>query len=231
MARHKGASVIFVLYTFLLLYLWTRTSEPITAPDASVENGGSDQAHTVRARPPGPIHKQPLNVENSHASREFVDPFLYKTLPDIPSWNKPPKEHVPEKTPLFIGFTRNWLLLQQYILSYITAGWPPSDIFVVDNTGTMRFNFCPKPNITLQNPSYLNVGRLTNVFGVHVISTPTLLTFFQLQNFYLYTALEEGWENYFWAHMDAVVFSDDDFTHAPLNQQRSPATSHKSLRN
>ena len=28
-------------------------------------------------------------------------------LPAVPSWNKPPIPHVAEKTPLFIGFTRN----------------------------------------------------------------------------------------------------------------------------
>ena len=51
-------------------------------------------------------------------------------LPQVPSWNRPPKTHVRQSTPLLIGFTRNWLLLQQTITSYITAGWPPSDIYV-----------------------------------------------------------------------------------------------------
>src|SRR6266536_1453196 len=50
-------------------------------------------------------------------------------LPPIPSWNTPPAQHVPEDTPLFLGFTRNWPLLQQALVSYITAGWPPSDIY------------------------------------------------------------------------------------------------------
>ena len=76
-------------------------------------------------------------------------------------------------------------MLQQCIVSYITSGWPPEDIFVVDNTGTMKSNFPPNPQLTLQNPFYLNVERLTKVFGVNVISTPTLLTFAQLQNFYV----------------------------------------------
>lgn len=51
-----------------------------------------------------------------------------KALPPVPSWNRPPARHVPESTPLFIGFTRNWRLLQQVVVSYITAGWPPEDV-------------------------------------------------------------------------------------------------------
>ncbi|KAK6604559.1 hypothetical protein H4I96_05141 [Botrytis cinerea] len=235
MARYKGASVFFLLYIVLIFYLWTKTPDLITQRVEVLQEGVFEAAGpfapppAVRARPPGPVHKQLLNVESSHASRQVVDTFQYKTLPDIPSWNRPPKEHVPEKTPLFIGFTRNWPLLQQCVLSYITAGWPAEDIYVVDNTGTMRSNFASEPKITLQNPSYLNVDRLRHVFGVNVISTPTLLTFSQLQNFYIYTALENDWENYFWSHMDVIVLPDEDLTHAPLNQQRSPATSHKSL--
>ncbi|RAL65492.1 hypothetical protein DID88_001058 [Monilinia fructigena] len=226
MARYKSASAFFLVYLILLFYLWTKTPKLKNAPTKEDE---SKEPTVVRARPPGPIHKQLLNTQSSDTSRQIVDTFLYKALPDIPSWNKPPEEHVPENTPLFIGFTRNWPLLQQCVLSYITAGWPAEDIYVVDNTGTMRSNFPPEPKITLQNPSYLNVDRLKNVFGVNVISTPTLLTFSQLQNFYIYTALEKGWGTYFWSHMDVIVFSDEDFTHAPLNQQRPSATSHKSL--
>ena len=51
-------------------------------------------------------------------------------LPQIPLWNRPPKTHVTQSTPLLIGFTQNWPLLQQTIASYITAGWPPGDIYV-----------------------------------------------------------------------------------------------------
>ena len=56
--------------------------------------------------------------------------------PPVVENNWPPWPHVPEKTPLLIGFTRNWPLLLQCVSSYIAAGWPPSDIFVVENTGT-----------------------------------------------------------------------------------------------
>ena len=128
-------------------------------------------------------------------------------LPQIPSWNKPPSVHVPEKTPLFIGFTRNWPLLQQCIVGYITAGWPPEDIYVVENTGTFDAN--AQGRLTLQNPFYLDYHRLTHIFGINVITTPTLLTFAQLQNWYLSEALNRGYPHYFWSHMDVLPQSDE----------------------
>ena len=128
-------------------------------------------------------------------------------LPQLPSWNKPPSVHVPEKTPLFIGFTRNWPLLQQCIVGYITAGWPPEDIYVVENTGTFDAN--ARGRLTLQNPFYLDYHRLTHIFGINVITTPTLLTFAQLQNLYLSEALNRGYPHYFWSHMDVLPQSDE----------------------
>jgi hypothetical protein len=151
-----------------------------------------------------------------NATTPIIDNFplataakLRSDLPPIPSWNNPPDPHVEEKTPIFIGFTRNWLLLQQAVVSYITAGWPPEDIYVVENTGTMNSNKLGK--LSLQNPFYLNYDRLTNVFGVNVISTPTYLTFSQLQNFYLHLAIENDWDYYFWGHMDVVAISQEDY--------------------
>lgn len=126
-------------------------------------------------------------------------------LPPIPAWNKP--RHVAENTPLFIGFTRNWLVLQQAVVSYITAGWPPEDIYVVDNTGT--FNSNKKKKLTLQNPFYLDHRRLTDVLGVNVLTTPTLLSFAQLQNFFLFQSIEHGWDYYFWSHMDVLALPDE----------------------
>lgn len=128
-------------------------------------------------------------------------------LPPIPSWNKPPSPHLNDSTPLFIGFTRNWRLLQQAVVSYITAGWPPEDIYVVENTGTMKSN--ENGRLSLQNPFYLDHRRLISVFGVNVLTTPTLLSFAQLQNFFLATALDRGLDHYFWGHMDVVALSDE----------------------
>jgi hypothetical protein len=154
-------------------------------------------------RPPGPIHKEPSPVKKRPPISENFPLAESLTrrgdLPAIPSWNRPPNPHVPENTPLFIGFTRNWPLLQQAVFSYITSGWPPEDIYVVDNTGTMRSN-SPPGQLTLQNPFYLNVQRLTDVFGVNIIYTPTLLSFAQLQNFYIFTAVEHGWDYFWWSH-------------------------------
>ena len=128
-------------------------------------------------------------------------------LPPIPVWNKPPDPHMKEDTPLFIGFTRNWRLLQQVVVSYITAGWPPGDIYVVENPGVMHSNKDAK--LSLQSRFYIDYNRLTKVFGINVLITPTLLTFAQLQNFYTFTAVEKGWRQYFWAHMDTVMISDE----------------------
>lgn len=125
-------------------------------------------------------------------------------LPPIPPWNRPPTPHVTEQTPLFVGFTRNWLLLQQTIVSWITAGWPPEDIYVFENTGTMMSNELGL--LSLQNPFFLNHTRL-HILGVNVIVAPTLLTFAQLQNFYLWTATEKNFTTYFWGHMDVIALS------------------------
>lgn len=134
-------------------------------------------------------------------------------LPPVPRWNAPPDRHVAENTPLFIGFTRNWRLLQQTVVSYITGGWPPGDIYVVENTGTMFSN--RDGLLTLQNPFYFDYHRLTTIFGINIVSTPTLLTFAQLQNFYVHVALDKGWEHYFWSHMDVVAVSDEEYNLEP----------------
>ena len=165
--------------------------------------------------PPAP-KPTPLHKPTPERRPDITDNFpraakanSSSSLPEIPPWNKPPQPHVPEKTPLFIGFTRNWRLLQQVVVSYVTAGWPPEDIYVVDNSGVMQSN--QKGLLTLQNPFYLNYHRLTTLLKVNVLTTPTLLTFAQLQNFFTYTALEKEWEHYFWAHMDSPVVSDEEY--------------------
>ena len=137
------------------------------------------------------------------------------SLPPIPPFNTPPTPPTNYSTPLFIPFTRSWLVLQQCLVSYITAGWPPSQIYVVDNSGTMLSN--AHSLLTLQNPFYLNHTRLTSVFGVNVLQTPTRLHFSQLQNFLTFTALTNGWDTYFWSHMDVFALSDEeyDYTDAP----------------
>ncbi len=154
--------------------------------------------------------KPPPIVDNFPLAAKAQSP---SDLPSIPIWNIPPSPHVNESTPLFIGFTRNWPLLQQVVVSYITAGWPPGDIYVVENTGVMRSN--RDGLLTLQNPFYLDHHRLTKILGINVIQTPTLFTFAQLQNFFTFTALEHNWSHYFWAHMDTVAVSDEEWEGQP----------------
>lgn len=91
-------------------------------------------------------------------------------------------------------------------MSYITAGWPAEDIYVVENTGVLDANKLGQ--LSLQNPFFLNHTRL-ELLGVNTIITPTLLTFAQLQNFYLWTSTNEKYPYFFWSHMDLVVLSDD----------------------
>jgi hypothetical protein len=94
--------------------------------------------------------------------------------------------------------------LQQAVVSHITAGWPPEDIYVIENTGTMRSNELGL--LTIQNPFFLNHTRL-HMFGVNIIVTPTLLSFSQLQNFYIWTAIQNNFTTYFYGHMDVVALS------------------------
>ncbi len=144
-----------------------------------------------------------------------IDPFPSLSIgpsPLIPEWNVPKKDlyktyNLDYAPPLLIGFTRSWPILIQCVVSYITAGWPPEDIYVIENTGTQWAN--PKGKLTLQNPFYLDYARLKKL-GVQVIQAPVLLNFAQLQNFYLHLAHERLWSHYFWSHMDVLVSSWED---------------------
>ncbi|KAG4428190.1 hypothetical protein IFR05_016326 [Cadophora sp. M221] len=156
--------------------------------------------HTFKYKPQPTILPDPI-VDNFPLAAAALSA---KDLPPIPFWNRPPAKHVRENTPLFIGFTRNWRLLQQVVVSYITAGWPPEDIYVVENTGVMDSN--AKSLLSLQNPFFLNHTRL-HLLGVNILVTPTLLSFAQLQNYYIWHSIEQGWKYFFWGHMDIVALS------------------------
>ncbi|KAI9055004.1 hypothetical protein LZ554_002146 [Drepanopeziza brunnea f. sp. 'monogermtubi'] len=215
MAVLRPRSVIFAGLTLFLLLFVTfthRSGLSVSLAPVSLELGTPTLPPTPPPPPPpsGPsptkyrhkperVYDQPPVVDNfpvAAAAHSAAD------LPPIPPWNTPPNPHVAENTPLLIGFTRNWLLLQQTVVSYITAGWPPEDIYVVENTGTMQSN--QRGLLGLQNPFFLNYTRL-GMLGVNVVPTPTLFTFAQMQNFFLYTAIERKWASYFWGHMDVVV--------------------------
>src|SRR5690606_39064414 len=96
---------------------------------------------TGNGKPPPPPPKKykpepsyvPPPVRENFPSPATSDP------PPVPKWNQPRKDmwkeyHLPVAPPLLIGFTRTWPVLQQAVVSYITAGWPPEQIYVVENT-------------------------------------------------------------------------------------------------
>lgn len=198
-ARNRRFVVVAFIIVTLLILFWT----PLPYRriyDAKVFSGQKHPKYKPVPEASPPVEE---NFPLAAFARSSSD------LPPIPSWNTPPSPHVPEHTPLFIGFTRNWLLLQQTVVSYITSGWPPEDIYVIENTGTMNSN--REGRLTLQNPFYLDYRRLTEVFGVNVITTPTLFTFAQLQNFFLYTAISKGWDHYFWGHMDVAALTNEEW--------------------
>lgn len=208
----RSRFLLLAIFITLACFLLTQAGVFRNSPIPKLKFGS---ASTEPSALPKPVYKPvsdppPPIVDNFPLAASAKSPA---DLPPIPAWNAPPDPHVEEKTPLFIGFTRNWRLLQQVVVSYITAGWPPGDIYVVENTGTMYSN---RDNLlTLQNPFYLDYHRLKAILGVNVIATPTLFTFAQLQNFYIHTALDNGWEHYFWGHMDVVVVSDEEYNHDP----------------
>ena len=203
MIRLKRNGLVFLaaLVLFLvLLVLQTGVYDRVPIPTF---RGNGEAPKPTPVYKPTPDPPSPI-VDNFPRAANAKSP---NDLPPIPTWNKPPAPHVKEDTPLFIGFTRNWRLLQQVVVSYITAGWPPGDIYVVENTGVMHSN--KEGRLGLQNPFYIDYNRLTTILGINVLITPTLLTFAQLQNFYTFTAVEKGWKQYFWAHMDSPIISDE----------------------
>ncbi len=141
----------------------------------------------------------------SYTPPPVSDPFpalATSTPPPIPSYNVPEKDGwkkygLSVAPPLIIGFTRSWPMLLQTVVSYITAGWPPEQIFVVENTGMQQAN--ARGQLSLQHPWYLNHTALAKL-GIHIIQTPVLLSFAQLQNFYLSLSYAHDWPYYFWSH-------------------------------
>lgn len=146
----------------------------------------------------------PVLGDREDPSRLYFPPNAAKQFP-VAEYNKAP---VPRpRTPIFIGFTQNNGMLKQTVLGYIAAGWPPEDIIVVDNSGTMDAN--SRGELSKQNTFYLDYRWIRSV-GVAILQTPTLLTFAQLQNFYLRTAIAQNWPYFFWSHMDVIVLGDED---------------------
>lgn len=168
---------------------------------------------TERKKKGHPVYKTPPGYLAPPIKDPFPSLLATGKTPPIPSYNTPnpdlwKKYNVLDTAPpLLVGFTRSWPMLLQTVVSYITAGWPPEQIFVVENTGTQQAN--PRGQLSLQNPFYLNHTTLA-ALGVNVIQTPVLMTFAQLQNFYLSLSYKNDWPYYFWSHMDALVLSPEE---------------------
>lgn len=194
---------------------------PITKLGATPDTaGGKSHPNSVHGQPP----KRPNNGHPApkmkplptHVPPPVKEPFPLLAAgerpPPIPSYNVPrPELHheygLSYMPPLFIGFTRQWPMLLQCVTSFITAGWPPESIVVVENTGVQNSNRQGK--LSLQNPFYLDHAALKRL-GVTVLQTPVLLTFSQMQNFFLSAAHDRAWPYYFYSHQDTIVYSFED---------------------
>ncbi|KAF3910736.1 hypothetical protein ABW21_db0209187 [Orbilia brochopaga] len=110
-------------------------------------------------------------------------------------------------TPLFVPFTRKADMVTQTVLSYIAAGWPREQIYVIDNSGTMDAN--PHGKLSAGNPFSLDYELLRGRYGVNIMRTPTLLNFAQLQNYVLEMAMAGGWEYYYWTRPDITVLGNE----------------------
>ncbi|KAK6544692.1 hypothetical protein TWF694_001378 [Orbilia ellipsospora] len=162
-------------------------------------------------------------VASEHLNTWGEDFYFYPPLdedryPTVPSYNVLPEPSEAFEsarnltsqspiTPLFVPFTRNYIMLRQTILSYIAAGWPRSQIYIIDNSGTMDANY--KDLLSIDNPFHLNYTTFRGRYGVNIVRTPALLNFAQLQNYMLATAMNRNWTHYYWTHQDIVVLSDE----------------------
>lgn len=168
------------------------------------------------AQEPAPKPKPKYKPQPTWVPPPVKDPFplLSQTNPPpVPSWNRPKEPNIYHTygltvaPPLLISFTRSWPLLLQTVVSYITAGWPADQIFVLENTGVHDAN--AKGRLSLQNPLFLNYTQLS-ILNVNIIRTPVLLSFAQLQNYFVFLAKEKSWPYFFWSHMDSFVLSYEE---------------------
>ncbi|KZL72893.1 hypothetical protein CT0861_03581 [Colletotrichum tofieldiae] len=201
---------IVIAVCFLFVFLQTKFG------NAAVEIV-ADTTPPIIESPTTPLTTKPkYKPQPAWNPPPIKDPFPLLSSgmpPPVPAWNKPEKPNICFKyslstpPPLLIGFTRSWPMLLQTVVGYITAGWPADQIYVVENTGVHDAN--ARGRLTLQNPLYLNYTQL-HMLGVHVMRTPVLLNFAQLQNFFVTVAKEKPWSYYFWSHMDAFVLSYEE---------------------
>ncbi|KAJ9149454.1 Glycosyl transferase family 8 protein [Pleurostoma richardsiae] len=209
--RHAiNLAVLFSFVCLTLLYFRTGFTSTVTeVPSQPVVQEDKEKGETKL--PPTPKYK-PTPTYTPPPVRDPFPLLATSTPPPIPQWNVPRDGlhrdyDLPVAPPLLIGFTRTWPILLQAVVSYVTAGWPPSQIYVVENTGVQQAN--ARDQLGLQNPFYLNHTQL-RMLGVNIVQTPTLLNFAQLQNFFLSMSYSHGWDYYFWGHMDVLALSYEE---------------------
>lgn len=112
------------------------------------------------------------------------------------------------RTPLLIPFTRNFPILQQCLQSYLSLGWPASQIFILDNTGLSHENAADL--LEASDPFHLPHGYLRDSLGISVLSGETLLSFAQVMNWIVAWADSKGWSWVYWGHMDCIVVPSVD---------------------
>ncbi|EFQ34816.1 hypothetical protein CGRA01v4_01663 [Colletotrichum graminicola] len=229
MALNNRLQVVLGILLLALTAVFVLFNESIATVDGlfSLPHHRADPAHGgSQPRPPEPPQNpepRPLTEQTprykpapTYTPPPVVDPFplLANTAadvlpPPVPAHNLALSDihetyGLAAPSPLFIGFTRQWPLLLQCVVSYITAGWPAGDIYVVENTGVQLANV--RGQLTLQNPFYLNHNTLTRL-GVNVLRAPALLSFSQMQNMLLHEAHARGRPYYFYSHQDVLVYS------------------------
>lgn len=214
--RGRRYVMLAVLVT-VLLYVFYISSEPERGAYLKeyLQNNPDKEKEKEKEKPPPP----PVRYlkEPDWTPPPVKDPFpllapVGAKPPPIPEWNKPRKDMHKEydlsyAPPLFIGFTRTYPLLLQAVVSYITAGWPPEQIFVFENTGVGYAN--TNGGLSLQNPYYLDHEAMRKL-GVNVIVVPVLMNFAQLQNYFVWISHGKAWPYYFWSHMDVLALSYED---------------------
>ncbi|KAH6616170.1 hypothetical protein B0J18DRAFT_297842 [Chaetomium sp. MPI-SDFR-AT-0129] len=205
--RRVLINLAIVALAGLLIFAIALPSSRVTLRDLVKQKPNPDEP----APPPKPKYKP----EPDYLPPPIKDNFpllATSSPPPIPQWNQPRQDahktyNLPAAPPLFIGFTRTWPVLQQAVVSYITAGWPASQIYVIENTGVQQAN--ARGQLSLQNPFFLNHTAL-HALGVNIIQTPTLLSFAQMQNFFLSLTYAYDWPYFFWSHMDVLALAYED---------------------
>jgi hypothetical protein len=194
--------------TLLILYSLSKLS--FLRPEAELLTGSPSQSHqSDDYQPPAATFNEgnrtwkcppePLNIPGL---------FFYPALSIASRFEINRRKATPPcrpPTPLFIAFASKFCLLQQALLSYIAEGWPPSQIVVVDNTGSWWANLHER--LTQDNHTFLNHTLLRQTYGVNIYAMPTRLSFAQLQNTLLTLARTSGWPDFYSSHQDIVIRS------------------------